>query len=513
MNVGEWPTKWAARYPDETAIKYSNLALSKAAFNQRINRLAHALTEAGIKKSDRVAALMGNSNVFLEILFALSKIGGIMVPLNFRLTAAEIEYILRDSEPLMMIYSPEFLSLVAELRGRAPSIRQYVCEMTGGAEADPEFEAWIAGYPDAEPRPNGTIDPETPHFIMYTSGTTGRPKGAVVRQGQTLWNAINGIHMYPQKPPAVALCTAPMFHIGALHVSATPCIYAGNPLVIQRFFDPAGALKLIEENQITGMFGIPIMYLLMSQMPEFDTTDFSSIQFFLVGGAPCPKPLIEAYMDKGIMFSQGYGMTETATGVTALRTEDSLRKLGSCGKPMFHSEVRIVDEAGNPVPRGQKGEVLIKSPTVIKEYWRRPEETAETITDGWLHSGDIGYFDEEGYLYLLDRRKDMYISGGENVYPAEVEDVIMGMPEVADCGVIGIADAKWGEVGLAVVVKKPGIDITKEAVIDFCRGKLAGYKRPRQVVFADSLPRTLTGKILKKDLRAKYVNGDRFVAA
>ncbi|MFP4531046.1 MAG: acyl-CoA synthetase [Desulfobacterales bacterium] len=511
MNVGEWPAKWAARYPNEPCIKYNDLDLSKAQFNRRINRLAHAFLAAGIGKDDRVAALMGNSNVFLEILFAISKIGAIMVPLNFRLAAPELEFILNDSEPHMMIYSPEFLPNVEQLRGKVASVKQFICETDGGADTDQQFENWIAGQSDTEPQIAETVDMETPHFIMYTSGTTGRPKGAVVRQGQTQWNAINGIHMYVQTPPVVALCAAPLFHIGALHVSATPAIYAGYKLIIQRFFDPATSLKLIEKNKVTGMFGIPVMFLFMTMVPEFEKTDFSSVQYFLAGGAPCPRPLMETYMRKGVMFCQGYGMTETATGVTALRTEDSIRKLGSCGKPLFHSEVRIVDTEGNELAEGQMGEVLIKSPTVIKEYWRRPEETAQAIKEGWLYSGDMGYFDEEGYLFLVDRRKDMYISGGENVYPAEVENVIMEMPRVSDCGVIGIPDEKWGEAGLAVVVKKPDMEITEQEIIDFCRGRLAGYKRPRKVVFTTELPRTLTGKILKKDLRATYVKDGRCI--
>ncbi|MFW6101896.1 MAG: acyl-CoA synthetase [Bacteroidota bacterium] len=513
MNVGEWPTKWAARYPEDPCLKYNDLELTKGEFNQRINRLAHALITEGIGKGDRLAVLMGNSNVFLEILFAISKIGGIMVPLNFRLAVPELEFILNDSEPKMMIYSPEFLPTVEELRGKVASVKQYICETGSGAEKDQRFENWIAEQSDMELKIADTVNMETPHFIMYTSGTTGRPKGAVVRQGQTQWNAINGIHMYVQTPPVVALCAAPLFHIGALHVSATPTIYAGHKLVIQRFFDPAMSLKLIEENSATGMFGIPVMFLFMTMVPEFESTDFSSVQYFLAGGAPCPKPLIETYMKKGVMFCQGYGMTETATGVTALRTEDSIRKLGSCGKPLFHSEVRSVDTEGKDVSQGQMGEVIIKSPTVIKEYWRRPGETAQAIKDGWLYSGDMGYFDEEGYLYLVDRRKDMYISGGENVYPAEVEDVIMGIAQVADCGVIGIPDEKWGEVGLAVVVKKPDMEIAEQEIIDYCRGKLAGYKRPRKVVFAPELPRTLTGKILKKELRAKYLKDGSFAGS
>ncbi|MEW6265340.1 MAG: long-chain fatty acid--CoA ligase [Thermodesulfobacteriota bacterium] len=504
MNVGEWTTRWARRYPNEPCLKYGDLTLTKAEFNARVNKLAHAFQEMGLRQGERVAVLLGNSNVFLEILFALSKLGGIMVPLNFRLAPPELEYILNDSEPVMLIYSPEFLATAEALRAKVPSLKTYLGETKGGAASDPLYEDWIAGRPADEPRPEAEVTLEHPHFIMYTSGTTGRPKGAVVRQGQTQWNAVNAMHMYTISPEQVTICCAPLFHIGALHASATPNMYGGAKLIIQRFFDPNGVLKLVEQEKANTMFGIPVMFLFMSQMPDFEKTDFSSVKFFIAGGSPCPRSLIETYLKKGVNFNQGYGMTETATAITALRTEDALRKLGSCGKPVFHTDVRIVDTQDRDVPQGEKGEVLIKGPNVIKEYWRRPEDTAKTIVDGWLYSGDVGYLDEEGYLFLVDRRKDMYISGGENVYPAEVEDVIMAHGQVADAGVIGVPDEKWGEVGLAVVVVKPGETVTADEIIEWCRGRLAGYKRPRKVVFTEALPRTLTGKILKKDLRAKY---------
>ena len=506
MNVGDWPNRWASRYPEESCLKYQELELTKAEFNSRVNRLSHAFQEMGLRKGERVGALMGNSHVFLEILFALSKIGGIMVPLNFRLATPELEYILTDSEPVMLVYSPEFVQTVEGLRSKIPSIRQFVCEMEGGAPGDLRYEAWIAGKSDREPGSRYEVVLDDPHFIIYTSGTTGRPKGAVVRQGQTQWNAINAVHTYNIDSQGCSICCAPLFHVGALHASATPNMYAGVKLVIQRFFDAVGVLKLIQENRATNMFGIPVMFLLMSQVPEFQTTDFSSVEYFIAGGSPCPRPLIKTYMEKGVNFNQGYGMTETATAITALRTSDALRKLGSCGKPVFHTDIRIVDPDDNDLPQGQMGEVIVKGPNVIREYWRQPEETARAIVDGWLHTGDMGYLDEEGYLYLVDRRKDMYISGGENVYPAEVEDVIMSFPGVADVGVIGIPDERWGEVGMAAVVKEPNADVTEEKIIEQCRGKLAKYKIPKKVAFVDQLPRTLTGKILKKELRARFAD-------
>jgi fatty-acyl-CoA synthase len=311
--------------------------------------------------------------------------------------------------------------------------------------------------------------------------------------------------MYTLGTGDVSLCCAPLFHIGALHASATPGLYAGQKLIIQRFFNPNESLKLIEKEKVNLMFGIPVMFLFMTLDPDFEKTDFSSVNFFIAGGSPCPKSLIETFMEKGVTFNQGYGMNETATAITALRSEDALRKLGSCGKPVFHTDIRIVDLEGGDLPQGEMGEVLVKGPNVIREYWRRPKETAETIEDGWLHSGDMGYIDEEGYLFLVDRKKDMYISGGENVYPAEVEDVIMSFDKVADVGVIGVPDKKWGEIGMAVVVKKPDTELTENEVIEFCKGKLAKYKIPKKVTFIDVLPRTATGKILKKNLRAQYI--------
>ncbi len=505
MNVGQWTTKWAELYPDEPSVKCGDLLLTKREFNNRINQLSHALQAKGIKKGDRVAGLLANGNEFLEILFACSKIGAIMVPMNFRLAPPELEYILKDSIPKLFFYSPEFMVTVEALRGKTLGTGEYICERPGGARDDLEYGNWIASYSKEEPEVKEEITLDDPQFLMYTSGTTGKPKGAVLTHGNTQWNGINGIVLYGITKQHIGLTSAPLFHIGGLSASATPTLYVGGRLVIQRFFNPAETLKLIEIERVNSMFGIPVMFQFMALVPEFSASDLSSIHYFIAGGAPCPKSLIETYMKKGVVFNQGYGLTETAPGVSSLRSEEAERKLGSAGKPMFHVDLRVVDDSDKPLPPKEMGEVVIKGPNVFKEYWRLPKETAEAKRGGWFHTGDMGYLDEEGYLWLVDRKRDMYISGGENVYPAEVEDVIYKMDQVKEVGVIGFQDPKWGEVGLAVVVPRSGINLTEQEVVTFCQGKLAKYKIPKKVVFAQALPRTATGKVLKKELRAKYL--------
>ncbi len=479
MNVGEWPTRWANLYPDEPCVKCGDTWYSKREFCNRINRLAHALQDKGVRKGDRVAGLLANGNEFLEILFACSKIGAIMVPLNFRLAAPELEYILGDCQPKLLFYSPEFLLMVDLLREKVSGIQEFISERPGGKEGDLDYASWISGFPEEEPEPEQEVTLEDPQFIMYTSGTTGKPKGAVLVHGNTQWNGINAIILYGFTKSDIGLTSAPLFHIGGLSASATPNLYVGARLVIQRFFNPSETLKLIEEEKINTMFGIPVMFQMMAMAPEFAETDFSSVKFFIAGGAPCPKALIETYLEKGVVFNQGYGLTETAPAVSALRSEEAERKLGSAGKPLFHVDVAIVDDDDRMLPPGEMGEVVVRGPNVFKEYWKLPEETAKAKKGGWFHTGDMGYIDGEGYLWLVDRKKDMYISGGENVYPAEVEDVIFKMEEVADVGVIGIPDEKWGEVGMAIVVPKPGVTLSEEKVFFLPPSSISPFPRRR----------------------------------
>jgi fatty-acyl-CoA synthase len=508
MNVGEWTRIRAKLNPDDTFVVYDDdgRQYSNAEFNARVNRLANSLPSVGIIRGERVAVLFPNNPEFLEVLFAAGKIGAIMVPLNFRLAPPELAYILNDSGATVLIYSNDFAFQAGEVAKLETGVKHFIA-VGGGNEGDMDYEEWISGAPETEPVVEREITLDDPHFIMYTSGTTGRPKGAVLTHGNTQWNGVNAILTYSLSKEDTNLVAAPLFHIGGLSAAATPIIYSGGKVVLTRFFVPDQVIDAITKHRVTTMFGIPVMFLLMSMSEKFEGGDFSSVRVMIAGGAPCPVPLIEKYQEKGVLFSQGYGLTETAPAVSALPEDDVHRKRGSAGKQLFHVDIRIFDEDDNELPAGEMGEIVIKGPNVFKEYWNMPEETAAALRNGWFHSGDMGRFDEEGYLWIVDRKKDMIISGGENVYPAEVEDCIHAHPKVADVGVVGMHDQKWGEAPLALVVVMPGEEVSEEEIIAFTRERLARYKTPKKVIFVEELPRTPTGKILKKELRAKYVEG------
>jgi len=506
MNVGEWTTIRARQSPSNIAVVCDDgRTYDNQEFNRRVNRLANALPSVGITRGERVAVLFPNNPEFLEMLFAAGKIGAIMVPLNYRLAPPELAYILEDSGATVLAYTPEFAFQASEIKKLTDVVKTYI--RVGEGEEDIDYENWVSGCPDTEPVVEQEVTLDDTHFIMYTSGTTGRPKGAVLTHGNTLWNGVNAILSYSLSATDVILVAAPLFHIGGLSAAATPILYSGGRVVLARFFVPEQSLSLIEEHGVTTMFGIPVMFLMMSMAENFAEVDLSSIRVMIAGGAPCPVPLIEKYLDKGVTFSQGYGLTETAPAVSALPEDDATRKRGSAGKALFHVDVRIFDENDNELPVGEMGEIVVKGPNVFKEYWGMPEETAVTLRNGWFHTGDMGRFEEGGYLWILDRKKDMIISGGENIYPAEVEDTLMGHEKIADVGVVGMHDPKWGEAPLALVVLMPDVEATEEEIITWTRERLAGFKTPRKVIFVPELPRTPTGKILKKDLRAQYVEG------
>ena len=342
---------------------------------------------------------------------------------------------------------------------------------------------------------------------MYTSGTTGRPKGAMITHGMTLWNCINLSPLAYILPSSVLLTVLPLFHTGGLNCYTNPVLHAGGTVLIMRTFDPGQALKLIGDpaSGINVFFGVPAIYQFMAQHPDFATTDFSRLVIGGVGGAPMPVPLLKTWEERGVALQQGYGMTETSPAVLALDREDAAGKAGSAGKPVLHTEVRIVRPDGTDADIGELGELWVRGPNITPGYWNRPDANITSFTDGWLHTGDATRMDADGFYYIVDRWKDMYISGGENVYPAEVENVLYQLPAVAEAAVIGTPDDTWGEVGLAIIALKPGQAASEIEILAHCRKNLARFKCPKTISFVSALPRNATGKVHKPTLRAQFV--------
>jgi len=501
MYTFDWVSKRAELSPDKIALvdAATGRKWTYAQFNERASRLAEFLRdEWGIRSDERLAILAPNSSDYFEVLYGCAKVGVILVCLNWRLALPELEFIVNDAAPRALIYDPEFAEVAHALRDRTSieSLMTLAEEPPVGEWAYEQALAQASGQPIEMPPRN--LD-EVWH-ILYTAGTTGRPKGVLQTFGMVLYNAINIGIAVDLTSQDVTLNALPTFHTGGLNLYANPTFHVGGTAIIQRSFDPAETLRLLSE-EATAFFGVPAMYLFMSQHPDFEKYDLSRVRSWACGGAPMPVHLLEWYAERGIVIQQGFGMTETGPTVFLIDKEHALSKAGSVGKPQMHVAVRIVDRQGRDVPPGEMGELLIKGPGVTPGYWRQPEMTAEAIEDGWLHSGDVARVDEDGYYYIVDRWKDMYISGGENVYPAEIENVLYQMEGIAEVAVIGVSDPTWGEVGKAVVVVKPGHTLTEEEVIRFCEGKIARYKIPKSVVFVDQLPRNPAGKVLKGELQ------------
>ena len=363
---------------------------------------------------------------------------------------------------------------------------------------------WVRPKSPEPTRP--AIDADDGYCILYTSGTTGKPKGAVLPHRQVLWNAINTVVSWGLSENDISPILTPMFHSGGLFVFLVPLFYAGGRVVLARNFDSEESLKVIVEEKCTVILGVPTLFQVWMNSPMFDKADFSHVHFFISGGAPCPPKLIEAWnRTKGVTMRQGYGLTEVGVNCFSMTDEDALRKAGSVGKPIFHSQVRLVDTDDNDVAVGETGELIIAGPTVCAGYWRNLEATADSLRDGWFHTGDMARQDEEGYFYIAGRYKDMIISGGENVYAAEVEAVFREHEAVADAALISQPDEKWGEVGLMVVLLKPEGSVTGEELQEFCRERLARYKVPKRIEFVDELPYSPYGKVIKAELRKLFI--------
>ncbi len=498
----DWIRHHARRTPGKLATidLASGRRLTYSDFDERIGKLcSYFATSCDVKRGDRVAVLAQNTSDIFEIQFAAARLGAVFVPLNWRLTVPELRFILDDATPVLLIHDGEFVEVAATLARLCHLAR--LCAR--GGDDSPYERAIAQASAVAEPAVLNHDDLST---IMYTSGTTGSPKGAMITHGMTFWNAVNIGIPHQVTAQAVMLTVLPLFHTGGLNCYANPVFHVGGTVLVMRSFDPGEALRLIGDSAlgITHFFGVPANYQFMAQHPGFAETDFSRLVMAGIGGAPTPVALLETYHARGVALAQGYGMTETSPAVLVLDPADAVHRAGSAGKPVLHGEIRIVREDGSDAPVNEVGEVWVKGAHITPGYWNRPEANRAAFTDGWLHTGDAAYVDGDGFYFIVDRWKDMYISGGENVYPAEVENVLYQLPAVAEAAVIGVADDTWGEVGRAIVVLKPGQDLSASEIMQHCQANLARYKTPRSVVFTDMLPRNATGKVHKPTLRQKF---------
>jgi len=506
MIVGDWVGRRALLTPNKVALidtLNGNRPITYREWSCTVNRTARFLQEKlGVQKGDRVAILAKNCVEYLDLWFALGRIGGIMQTLNWRLTPYELEKLLTDGAPIALVYGSEFISQVNALRGKIPNLRYYI---TLGEKASPEDILFSEReYFSDDPLPEVDLDWDTPWVICYTGGTTGLPKGAVLTHRSITANAVNTVISWGLTPDDVAILNAPLFHSGGLNVFTAPLVYIGGTSIVCKEFDPDQVFDLIRDAGVTVFFGVPTMFIMLQQHPRWEEADFSRLKIVISGGAPCPMTVFEKFWERGVNFKTGYGLTEAGPNTFWLPPEDVRRKPGSVGFPLFHIDVKIVREDGTECGPDEVGELLIRGPHLCAGYWNNPEATAEAFRGGWLHTGDLAKRDAEGYYYIVGRIKDMFISGGENVYPAEIESVLYSHPAVAEAAVIGIPDPKWGEVGRAIVALRPGASVTEEELLDFCRERLARYKVPKSIIFVDALPKTGAGKIDKERLKKEY---------
>ena len=507
-NVGFVLSKRAHMNPANEALfdVAAGRRFTYAELDQRTNQVANGLLELGVRKGDRVALLMMNSHEFVTSFFAIAKIGAVIVPLNWRLVPDELEFIVKDSGSIALIAGAEFAAAVVELqaRGDRTDVQHWV--HVGDPATKPEFAVQFDELVDRQPttEPPLTAWNDDLLYIMYTSGTTGLPKGvmhthttqmaALITLNATADFSIGDRYLNPM----------PLFRVGAL----TPAIltaYRGLAQVLMKAFDPTKIWELVKSERINSALLVPAMLGACRMVYDPAVHDHSSLRWFLSGAAPVPKSLIEAYAEMGIEIHQVYGLTETCGPACLTTPEDALRKAGSTGKAFFHTDVKVVRPDGSECEVDEPGEVVVSADHLMTGYWNRPDATAESLRDGWLYTGDVAVVDDEGFIWIQDRLKDMIISGGENVYPAEIENVILGHPGVADVAVIGIPSEKWGESPLAVVVKKDP-DLDEAAVIAHCEGKLARFKMPVAVRFVDAVPRNASGKALKRELRPRFAD-------
>jgi fatty-acyl-CoA synthase len=495
--------------PHQVAMTFGGHAYTYAALSERVNRAANALRGLGIGKGDRVAVLALNCNQYVELYFANGKIGAVTTPLNYRLTGTELEFIINNSEAVALVVDQEHVGRIAELKHLLPTVRHYIC-IGGQHQGYLDYEAWIAAASPTDPP--AAVGETDLLWQMYTSGTTGRPKGAMISHRALLANTMQVAFEFPISPGDRSLIVAPLYHAAAV-INTMVTLAQGGTIVVKPQFNPFEILQTFSDEGITHALLVPAMILFMLQLPGIAQADFGGLKYVIYGASAIPVEVLrQAIRIFKCKFVQGFGQTESTAVLTVLRPEDhvlegppeKVRRLQSCGRELFGCEVRVVNERGEPVKPGEVGEVIARGPNIMTGYWKLPEATAETLRDGWLHTGDLGTIDEENYIFIVDRIKDMIVSGGENVYPREIEEVLFAHPAVADAACIGVPSEKWGEEVKAIVVLKPGQQATAEELVKYCGERLAGFKRPRSVEFRDALPKNPSGKVLKRELREPY---------
>jgi fatty-acyl-CoA synthase len=516
-DVGYITRKRADMHPEKTAIIFEDQPITYKELNDGVNRCAHLFQRRGIRKGDRIAAVLLNCIEFLEAYFAAAKLGAIFVPLNWRLAPPEMEYQLNDCGARMLLFHDSFLANVEAIRSSIRVEEDKVIFLKSGSPTMPglelpgcpdwaeEYEGLVKDQPITEPDPETPVEFDDPLAILYTSGTTGNPKGAILSHAQTYFKNFQ-VGMYSGAScEDVNIIQLPLFHSGGLFIGTTPSLCAGMTLVMRRGFDPNEFAEDIQRYRATLVGALTTMWRMILETGKLDEIDTSSVRNVFGGGERTPPSMFEELAKRGLHMQQGLGQTENSF-MMLLPKEDVFRKMGSIGKPGFFTDVWIAREDGGRAGPGEIGEIVARGPTVMSGYWNLPEKTAEAIRDGVLYTGDLGYVDEEGYFYIVDRAKDMYRSGGENVYPAEVEKILAGHPKISNVAIIGVPDEKWGEAGLAFVVAARGETITEGEVREYLKDKVAKFKHPKTIEFVKDLPLTATMKVKKAELKRMYVD-------
>jgi fatty-acyl-CoA synthase len=514
-NVGTIVEKRADMSPDKPAIIFEDEPVTYQELNERVNRAAHFLRRSGIRNGDRVSVVLLNCVEFLEVYFACAKLGAILVPLNHRLVGPELEYQLNDCGARMVMFHDAFVDNLNRIRGGLKVESDKFVYLASGSPSGngsefPGCPTWAGNYheltsdqPVNEPVPENPVPFDAPLAIVYTSGVTGNPKGAVLTHEQTFFKNFQIAFYTEAQAGDVFVAQMPLFHSGGLFIVATPSLCVGMTMVMRRGFNPAEFATDIERYRGTIVFALTTMWRMILETGKLDETDVSSVRCVLGGGERTPPSLFEDLAKRGLHMRQGFGQTENSA-MMMMPAEDIHRKMGSIGKPGFFTDVWIKGSNGKRAAPGEIGEIVAKGPTVMNGYWNLPEATAKALVDGVLHTGDLGYMDEEGYFYIVDRAKDMYRSGGENVYPAEVEKILAGHPRISNVAIIGVPDEKWGETGMAFIVAVQEETVAEEEVLEYLEGKVAKFKYPKHIRFMDALPLTPTMKVKKAVLKERF---------